>query len=179
MGVVRYGVIGRVCARLTKVYGMVVLGLKRTASPSSADAYCERVYGDGLHEMLSRSDYVLVSVPLIEQTRGLISREAFSNCKPSAVLINVGRGPIVDEGALAEALTNGTIGGAGLNVTTVEPLPRESPLWKLDNVLMSPHNMDMIQTFMRESTEFFVNENLPRFVHGKMLLNTVDKSVGY
>ena len=180
LGIVGYGDIGRACARLARAYGMVVLGLKRTASSSSADAYCERVYGnDGLHEMLSRSDYVLVSTPFTEQTRGLISKEAFSNCKPTAVLINVGRGPIVDEGALVEALTNGTIGGAGLDVTTVEPLPRESPLWKLDNVLLSPHNMDMTQTFMRESTEFFVNENLPRFVHGKTLLNPVDKSVGY
>lgn len=180
LGIVGYGDIGRACARLAKAYGMVVLGLKRTASSSSADPYCDRVYGaGGLHEMLSKSDYVLVSAPLTEQTRGLISKEALSNCKPSAVLINVGRGPIVDEGALVEALTNGTIGGAGLDVTTVEPLPRKSPLWKLDNVLLSPHNMDMTRTFMRESTEFFVNENLPRFVRGKTLLNPVDKSVGY
>ena len=95
------------------------------------------------------------------------------------MIINVGRGPIIDEMALVEALTNRTIRGAGLDVTTVEPLPRDSPLWKLDNVLLSPHNMDMTRTFMRESTEFFVNENLPRFVRGKTLLNPVDKSVGY
>ena len=78
-----------------------------------------------------------------------------------------------------ETLTNGTIRSAGLDVTTVEPLPRKCPLWKLDNVLLSPHNMDMTRTFMRESTEFFVNENLPRFVRGKTLLNPVDKFVGY
>ncbi|KAL3826771.1 hypothetical protein ACHAXA_000597 [Cyclostephanos tholiformis] len=187
LGIVGYGDIGRACARLAKAYGMVVLGLRRTASSSSSssssspdDPYCDRVYGtDGLHELLSRSDYVLVSAPLTEQTRGLVSREALSRCKPSAVIINVGRGPIIDEAALVEALTNGTIRGAGLDVTTVEPLPGDSPLWKLDNVLLSPHNMDMTRTFMRESTEFFVNENLPRFVRGETLLNPVDKSNGY
>ena len=100
------------------------------------------------HEILLRSNYVLVSVPLTEQTHGLISREAFSNCNPSAVLINVGRRPIVDEGAPVEALTNGTIGGAGLDMTTVELLPRESPLWKLDTVLLGPHNMDMTQCYL-------------------------------
>ena len=108
-----------------------------------------------------------------------VDRTDSCNCKPSSVLINVGHGPIVDEGALVEALTNGTIRSAGLDVTTVEPLPRKCPLWKLDNVLLSPHNMDMTRTFMRESTEFFVNENLPRFVRGKTLLNPVDKSVRY
>jgi phosphoglycerate dehydrogenase-like enzyme len=185
MGIVGYGDIGRACARLAKAYGMTVLGLRRTASSSSssssvADPYCDRMYGtDGLHDMLSRSDYVLVAAPLTEQTRGLISYEALSHCKSSAVIINVGRGPIIDESALATALRNGKLRGAGLDVTTVEPLPRESPLWGLDNVLLSPHNMDMTRTFMRESTEFFVNVNLTRFVRGEALFNPVDKSSGY
>mmetsp|Transcript_9727 Transcript_9727/g.12672 ORF Transcript_9727/g.12672 Transcript_9727/m.12672 type:complete len:102 (-) Transcript_9727:233-538(-) len=99
--------------------------------------------------------------------------------KKDAVLINVGRGPIIDEDAMIDALNNGKLKGAGLDVTTLEPLPTESPLWELDNVLLSPHNMDVTATFLRESTEFFVKENLERFVRGVTLLNLVDKVAGY
>lgn len=179
LGVVGYGDIGRASAKLAKAYGMRVLGLKRNAS-SFSDPYCDHVYGiDGLHSLMAESDYILISTPLTEQTRGMISADVLSHCKQSAVIINVGRGPIIDENALIEVLKEGKIKGAGLDVMTIEPLPESSPLWTLDNVLLSPHNMDMTLTFMRESTEFFINENLPRFVKGKQLLNPVDKAVGY
>jgi len=179
LGVVGYGDIGRASAKLAKAYGMRVLGLKRKAE-GFEDEYCDGVYGmEGLEELAGESDYVLISTPLTEQTRGMISEEVLAKCKPSAVIINVGRGPIIDEEALIKALSNGTIKGAGLDVMTAEPLPKESPLWKLDNVLLSPHNMDMTLTFMRESTEFFVEENLKRFVRGETLLNPVDKGAGY
>lgn len=193
MGIVGYGDIGRACAKLAKAYGITVLGLKRTKSvsslqtttsysSSSVDPYCDQFYYEsegGLYEMLSRSDYILISTPLTKQTRGLISKEALARCQSTAVIINVGRGPIIDEAALIEALTSGAIKGAGLDVTTIEPLPKDSRLWNLDNVLLSPHNMDMTTTFMKESTDFFIQENLTRFVRGKMLLNPVDKSAGY
>ncbi len=182
MGIVGYGDIGRACAKLAKAYGMKVVGLKRDTSTfrKEDDPYCDDMYGmEGLHELMSLSDYILIATPLTEQTRGLISKEAISKCKASAVIINVGRGPIIDEEALIEALQNGTIHGAALDVFSVEPLREDSPLWKLDNVLLSPHNMDMTLTFMRESTEFFISENLPRFVRGKLLLNPVNKEVGY
>lgn len=180
LGIVGYGDIGRASAKLAKAYGMRVLGLKRNAASFSNDPYCDKIYGmDGLNEMVEQCDYILVSTPLTEQTRGLISPEVLSKCKPSAVVINVGRGPIIDEEALIDALQKGVIKGAGLDVMTIEPLPKDSPLWKLDNVLLSPHNMDMTLTFMKESTEFFVTENLPRFVRGEVLLNPVDKAAGY
>ncbi|KAL7486698.1 hypothetical protein ACHAW6_012296 [Cyclotella cf. meneghiniana] len=179
LGVVGYGDIGRASAKLAKAYGMRVLGLKRNAS-SFSDPYCDHLYGiDGLHSLMAESDYILISTPLTEQTRGMISADVLSHCKQSAVIINVGRGPIIDENALIEVLKEGKIKGAGLDVMTIEPLPESSPLWTLDNVLLSPHNMDMTLTFMRESTEFFINENLPRFVKGKQLLNPVDKAAGY
>lgn len=179
LGVIGYGDIGRASAKLAKAYGMKVLGLKRNAA-SFSDPYCDEVYGmDGLDQVMAQSDYILISAPLTEQTKGLISKEALSKCKKSAVIINVGRGPIIDEEALIEVLQNGTIKGAGLDVMTIEPLPKESPLWKLDNVLLSPHNMDMTLSFMKESTEFFIAENLPRFVRGQQLLNPVDKTAGY
>jgi phosphoglycerate dehydrogenase-like enzyme len=164
---------------LAKAYGMRVLGLKRNTA-SFVDVNCDQMYGaDELNGLMSEADYVLISAPLTEQTRGMISKEALSHCKQSAVIINVGRGPIIDEDALIEALRSGKIKGAGLDVMAVEPLPKTSPLWKLENVLLSPHNMDMTLTFMKESTEFFVNENLPRFLRGKDLLNPVDKAAGY
>ena len=178
LGVVGYGDIGRSCAKLAKAYGMKVLALKRNAAGFS-DPYCNEVYGmDGLNDLMAESDYVLVAAHLTEQTRGMIYTEALSKCKPSAVIINVGRGPIIDEEALIDALKNNTIKGTGLDVMTVDPLPKESPLWKQDNVLLSPHNMDMTLTFMKESTEFFIAENLPRFVKGEKLLNLLDKSAG-
>jgi len=180
LGVVGFGDIGIASAKLAKAYGMKVLGLKRSIPESFSSPYCDEIYDmNGLIELVQKSDYILVSTPLTEQTQGLISKEVLAHCKKTAVIINVGRGPIIDEEALIEALANGNIKGAGLDVMTVEPLPKTSPLWHLDNVLLSPHNMDMTVSFMRESTEFFINENLPRFVRGIELLNPVDKSAGY
>lgn len=180
LGVVGFGDIGRASAKLAKAYGMKVLGLKRTVPESFSDECCDEIFDlSGLVDVVKRSDYILVSTPLTEQTRGLISKEVLSHCKNTAVIINVGRGPIIDEEALIEALESGVIKGAGLDVMTVEPLPKESKLWKLPNVLLSPHNMDMTLTFMQESTEFFINENLPRFVRERELLNPVDKRAGY
>mmetsp|Transcript_28423 Transcript_28423/g.48372 ORF Transcript_28423/g.48372 Transcript_28423/m.48372 type:complete len:417 (-) Transcript_28423:47-1297(-) len=180
LGVVGFGDIGRSSAKLAKAYGMKVLGLKRSIPESFSDPYCDEIYDmKGLVELVQKSDYILIATPLTEQTRGLISKEVLQHCKKTAVIINVGRGPIIDEEALIEALKNGDIKGAGLDVMTVEPLPKDSQLWKLDNVLLSPHNMDMTISFMQESTEFFINENLSRFVRGIELLNPVDKSAGY
>ena len=180
LGVVGFGDIGRSSAKLAKAYGMKVLGLKRSIPESFSDPYCDEIYDmNGLVELVQKSDYILIATPLTEQTRGLISKEVLQQCKKTAVIINVGRGPIIDEEALIEALTNGDIKGAGLDVMIVEPLPKDSQLWKLDNVLLSPHNMDMTISFMQESTEFFINENLPRYVRGIELLNPVDKSAGY
>jgi phosphoglycerate dehydrogenase-like enzyme len=180
LGVVGFGDIGRASARLAKAFGMKVIGLKRRVPELFSDPFCDEIYAiNGLVDLVQKSDYILISTPLTEQTRGLISKEILSHCKKSAVIINVGRGPIIDEDALINVLESGSIKGAGLDVFTMEPLPKSSHLWKLPNVLLSPHNMDMTLTFMRESTEFFINENLPRFVRGMELLNPVDKSAGY
>ena len=102
---------------------------------------------DRLNLLMSKSDYILIAAPLTEDTRGLVGAEAISHSKDGAVIINVGRGPIIDEEALVDALQDGTLKGAALDVTTIEPLPKESPLWELDNVLLSPHNMDKTATF--------------------------------
>jgi phosphoglycerate dehydrogenase-like enzyme len=182
LGVVGYGDIGRAAAKLAKAYGMRVVALRRNPQKVNVDEdpYCDTVYGnDRINDLFAESDYVLCSAPLTTETKGMIGKEQFDNAKKDCVFINVGRGPIVDEDAMIEALKDGRLKGAGLDVFTMEPLPRESDLWSLDNVLLSPHNMDATETFMLESTQFFVNENLPRFLHGEPLLNKVDKAAGY
>ena len=182
LGVIGYGDIGRACAKLAHVYGMRVVALRRNPDLCQGDPLCDKVMPstpEALNELMSESDYILVSAPLTDETRGLIGKTQFEHAKDQAVLINLGRGPVVDEDALIDALKSGKLKGAALDVFTEEPLPEQSELWDLDNVLISPHNMDMTQTFMHEATEFFVKENIPRFIRGEVLLNHVDKELGY
>ena len=142
MGIIGYGDIGRACAKLAKAYGMKVLALRRNPSLADGDPYCDVVYGssnEDVNKIMSESDYILVAAPLTEATRGLVGKEAFDHAKEGSVFINVGRGPIVDEDALIEALkAKLRLRGAALDVFTVEPLPEDSELWTLDNVLISP-----------------------------------------
>jgi phosphoglycerate dehydrogenase-like enzyme len=140
LGIVGYGDIGRAAAKLAKAYGMKVIALRRNPQKASQDdPYCDAVYGnDQLNDLFAESDYILCSAPLTAETKGMIGKSQFDAAKANAVFINVGRGPIVDEEALIEALKDGRLKGAGLDVFTTEPLPRESELWELDNVLLSP-----------------------------------------
>lgn len=180
LGVVGYGDIGRACARLAKAYGMKIIAQRRNPELCADDPLCDVVYSkEDLNKLMAESDYVVVALPLTDETLGMVGREAFASAKESTVVINVGRGPIVDEDALTNALESGKIKGAALDVFTIEPLPETSKLWDLENVLISPHNMDQTETFMHESTEFFVNENLPRFISGEELLNPVNIKEGY
>ena len=103
----------------------------------------------------------------------------FDNIQKHSVLINVGRGPIIEEEAMIAALKEGRFKGAALDVTATEPNPVSNELWTLENVLLSPHNMDQTETFLAEATDFFLKENIPRFVRGETLLNPVDKAAGY
>lgn len=182
LGIIGYGDIGRACAKLAHVYGMRVIALRRNPKQAENDPLCDICYGndkDSLNKIMSESDYILCSAPLTEETRGYIDAKAFDNAKPNSVFINVGRGPIVDEDALIAALKSKKLKGAALDVFTEEPLPTSSELWELDNVLISPHNMDQTATFMCEATEFFIQENIPRYIRGIELLNPVDKVLGY
>ena len=144
LGIVGYGDIGRAVARQARALGMSVLALRRRAS-AAGDGVAEEVAGkDGLVNLMRRSDYVVAATPLTPETRGLIGREAIAAMKPSAVFVNIGRGPVVDEAALVEALTARRIRGAALDVFEKEPLPEGHPLYKLDNVLLSPHSADNV-----------------------------------
>ena len=183
LGIIGYGDIGRAAAKLAKAYGMNIIALRRNPSNSKGDTLVDVIYGndhDSLNKLMSESDYILVAAPLTNETRGFVDAAAFESVKENAVFINVGRGPIVEEEALIASLKEGgKLKGAALDVVSIEPLPIDNELWALDNVLLSPHNMDQTVTFMHEATNFFLEENLPRFVTGQPLLNPTDKAAGY
>ncbi len=128
--------------------------------------------------MLAQSDYVAVTAPLTPETRGLIGEPEIAVMKSSAVIINVGRGAVIDETALIRALESGSIRGAALDVFAVEPLPAGHPFYRLDNVLLSPHTADHVHDALENAVEFFL-ENFERFRKGEPLRNVVDKHAGY
>ena len=191
LGVLGYGSIGREAARLAREFGMRVLALKRDPSqtadagwrlPGAGDpqgVLPERFYGlPELSDFLAESDYVLLSLPLTKDSRHIIDSAALKRMRPESVLINVGRGGLVDEPALVEALRAGRIGGAGLDVFEKEPLPADSPLWSLPNVLISPHISGFMPDYDRRAMELFA-ENLGRYLRGEALLNQVNLPRGY
>jgi phosphoglycerate dehydrogenase-like enzyme len=179
MGIVGHGDIGRACASRAKALGMRVLALRRDTAPRPGDEHVDRVYQtDELRQMLPECDYVVVAAPLTPDTKGLIGTWEFAAMKPEAVIINVGRGPVIDEAAMVEALRSGQIRGAALDVFEVEPLPRESPLWTMENVLLSPHCTDNTIGWLDDAANFFM-EQFARWRNGEPLQNIVDKRAGY
>ena len=148
MGIVGYGDIGRAVAKMASVYGMKIVALRRHPFLSRQDLLCDIVYGrdkDSLNQLMSESDFIVCSAPSTVETRGMVSAEAFQHVKEGSVFINLGRGPVVDEAALIQSLESGRLKGAALDVFSQEPLPPDNKLWELENVLISPHNMDKTQ----------------------------------
>jgi len=181
MGIVGYGEIGRECALLAKPLGVKIHALRRNPERSAADPLLDRIYpADKMHEMLEEIDVLLASAPLTPETHHLISDEAFKAMKPSAIVMNVGRGPVIHEAALIRALQAKQIAGAALDVFEEEPLPADSPLWGMENVLISPHCTDRTVNpdWLDLSMQCFV-ENFWRFLKGQPLENVVDKKAGY
>jgi len=180
LGIVGYGSIGRAVAARARALEMNILALRRSAAnPSQKDPIIDRLYGSAqLLEMLSRCDYIVVTVPLTEQTRGLIGAAEFAVMSKNAVLINLGRGPTIDERAMIEALSGNRIRGAALDVFDQEPLPKGHPFYSLENVLLSPHCGDHTPDWLDNAMRFFLAQ-LGRFQRGETLLNIVDKTLGY
>ena len=180
VGIVGYGDIGRAVATRVRALGMRVLGVKRHGPPArNGDPLAERIYGpEGLIEMISRSDYVVAAAPLTPETMGLVGEPEIAAMKPDAVLINVGRGPVIEEAALVKALSEKRIKGAALDVFDTEPLPEGHPFYKLENVLLSPHCADHTPDWLDQAMRFFLAQ-FERFRKGEPLRNVVDKKLGY
>lgn len=171
------GAIGERTARVARAMGMRVLGVRRdpTIDVPAVDAM---VGPDQLIDLLPKADVVVVTVPLTEETRGMIAERELRAMKETAIIVNVGRGGTIDEGALDQALREGWIAGAGLDVFETEPLPSGSPLWGLDNVIITSHYAGLTPHYHERALEIFVY-NLERYVSGKPLQNVVDKELGY
>lgn len=176
LGIVGVGTIGSRLAELASALGMRVVGtVGRPRHIPNVDV----VYGDdGLNELLAESDFVVLLVPLTPATRRLIGRRELGLMKESAWLINVARGEVVDEEALVEALRNDRIGGAVLDVFEEEPLPPESPLWELENVLITPHVAGTTQHYVPRALEIFI-ENYRRLAEVGELATPVSVELGY
>jgi phosphoglycerate dehydrogenase-like enzyme len=179
-GIIGYGDIGRAVAARVRALGLTVLALRRHASTSrGADPLVEQTYTPEQRlEMLSRCDFVVVAAPLTSETRGMIGEAEFAAMKPTAIVINVGRGPVINEQAMVKALSSGRIAGAALDVFDHEPLPAGHPFYELENVLLSPHCADHTPDWLDNAMRFFI-EQYGRFRKGEPLLNVVDKRLGY
>ena len=180
LAIISLGNTGRELARLAGCLGMHVIGTKRNiegVNPTSLGA--ERLYPwTDLKPMLSQADFVVLCVPHTSETTGLIGEEELAAMKHGSMLINIARGVIVDQPALIHALQSRHLGAAALDVTTPEPLPADSPLWDMSNVLISPHSASTVDAENAKLTKLFC-DNLRSYLDGKPLRNVLDKTLLY
>ncbi len=175
--VVGTGGIGRETARMLRAAGLEVRGVGRRAAADDAD-FGAVIASTDLRAAAGWCDHLVIAAPLTDQTRGLIDDEVLRAMRPDAHLINIARGPIVDESALLRALTEGRIGGATLDVFDVEPLPPDHPLWDAPNVTITAHMSGDIVGW-RDTLAAQFADNARRWLAGEPLLNVVDKKLGY
>jgi phosphoglycerate dehydrogenase-like enzyme len=191
VGIVGYGSIGRQVARLLAPFGVQVLASKRDAMHPEDHGYTPEGQGDpqgdfvrrlyppqALKSMIKACDFIVVTIPLTEETRGMMNAEAFNAFKPTAFLVDVSRGGVVDHEALIEALNEKKLAGAALDVFPEEPLSAESPLWKMPNVFITPHIAGNTAFYDERAVELFA-ENLDRYLSGLPLYNRYRLELGY
>jgi phosphoglycerate dehydrogenase-like enzyme len=191
VGIVGYGSIGRQIARLLYEFGATILATRRDAMHTEDDGYIpegqgdpagdfvQRLYpGEALRSMLKDCDFVVITVPLTPNTRGCFGAAELDAMKPTAFLVNTARGEIIDQLALLEALRNHKIAGAALDVFTEEPLPPDDPLWKLPNIIITPHISGVTVHYDERAVDLF-SENLDRYLAGLPLFNRFDPERGY
>jgi phosphoglycerate dehydrogenase-like enzyme len=191
LGIIGYGSIGRETARLAAAFGMNVIALKRNPAERTDSGWCPAGLGDpegkiptrfcgpdDREAILRESDYISVTLPLTEHTRKFIGEREFAAMKPNAYIVNIGRGEVIDERAMAAALSAAKIAGAGLDVFEHEPLEATSPLWDMENVILTPHMSGASRVYMDRACELFA-DNLKRFAANRPLLNVVDPNLGY
>lgn len=191
VGLVGYGSVAREVARLCRAFGARVLATKRDLMHLKDPGYAVEGLGDpqaqlverlyppqALASMAALCDFLVVTVPLTPETRGLVGKRVFAQMKPTAFLIDVSRGGVVDHGALVEALSEKRIAGAALDVYPVEPLPENSPLWDLPNTILTPHIAGASGAYFERAAALFA-ENLQRYLAGQPLLNLYQPERGY
>ncbi len=191
LGVIGYGSIGRETARIGAALGMPVLALKRNPTDHVDIGWNPPGVGDpegripaqwfGPDEcaaLLRESDYVTVTLPLTPHTRGFVGTKEIAAMRPNAYIVNIGRGSVIDQNALITALRDKRIAGAGLDVFEREPLEQESPLWELDNVILTPHVSGAFRDYNTAACRLFA-DNLRRFRAGQPLFNLIDRALGY
>ena len=176
VGFIGFGAIARHAAGLCRAFGMHVLALRRgLAGQVDGVTFYTR---EELDKLLNKSDYVVLTAPLTSDTYHLIGAQTLAAMKPSAYLINIARGDLVDEKALIAALAAGRLAGAALDVFAQEPLPDDSPLWRMGNVILTPHIAGTTPRYEQRAGELFAN-NLRRFTDDQPLINQVDFARGY
>jgi phosphoglycerate dehydrogenase-like enzyme len=191
VGILGYGAIGRELGRLAQALGMRVLATKRAEASPRFDGWTPAGTGDPdgtiperyytleeLPDLLAASDVVVLALPLVQATLHVIGAAELAAMRPDALLVNIGRGPLIDQNALIAALEAGKLGGAALDVTDPEPLPADSPLWGFENVQITPHISGMSANYDALTADLFA-ENLRRYLAGDPLLNLVDRERGY
>jgi phosphoglycerate dehydrogenase-like enzyme len=179
IGIIGLGHIGRRIALLANAFGMRVLATSRSAKSGDTDPSVHQIYPlQQLHELLGQCDYVVLAIPLTPETESLIGEAELRAMRPHAYLVNIARGRIIDEQALIRALREGWIGGAGLDVTAQEPLPADSPLYSMPNVILTPHISGVSVHYEQRLATLFA-ENLRRYRSGQTLLNLYDPTRGY
>jgi phosphoglycerate dehydrogenase-like enzyme len=186
MVIVGFGRLGRAIAHAARAFGIEVTGVRRGAAERPGERFGEieladdlEVVGPGLLEdALARADHVVVTLPLTWETRGLVGATAFAALKPGATLVNVSRGGVVDEEAMARALADGTLAHVASDVFAREPLPEESPLWNDGRVIVSPHVAGFAPDYAEQVRVLF-RANLTRYAEGRPLANLIDRTLGY
>jgi phosphoglycerate dehydrogenase-like enzyme len=191
VGIIGYGSIGREIARLTRAFGATVLATKRDVMHPADTGYIIPGLGDpngdlfnrlypyqAIRSMLKDVDFAVVVTPLTAETRGMVGAEELAAMKPTAFLINMARGGVVDQNALQSVLQERKIAGAALDVFAEEPLPSNSPFWKMPNVIVTPHIAGMSMHYNLRAIDLF-SENLKRYLTGAPLLNRYDPQKGY
>lgn len=178
VGIIGVGNIGLETAKIAKAFGMTVLGIRNSGQ---AEEYVDEMYTPAdLHTILPKCDYVIITLPLTQKTKGLFGKKEFQLMKSSAFFINIGRGAIVEENELIEALEEKQIAGAGLDVFEIEPLPKKSPLWEMENVIITPHTSGSTEHYNKRVIEDIFVPNLKSYLDGKVpSINLLDFEKGY
>lgn len=178
LGLIGLGSIGRTVARHASALGMHVIATRERPEQGQPEGVHQVFPSQQIDDVLAQSDFVVLAAPITPATRGLINAQRLAHMKSDAYLINVGRGPLIDEAALVQTLRDHKIGGAALDVFDIEPLPSDSPLWDLENLLITPHTAGLTGKLW-ERQYALLSENLQRYLEHQPLLALVDKQRGY